>query len=257
MAIKFDKNYNQKISKEIKLFNQKVRRARGRGLTHIPETISVKKYKTRFSSRKELNEDLRKLREFRTERGVEVIENLGGARTTRWEMDYLKSLEQEAKEHFDELIEDTKKQDVVNDIGNRMYLEGLERKRDFLDKDIELLNQNDYNTYKRTIENYVDFNWHNERSFRGFLSEVEQVMTLCGVNSKDIDEFMEKFKVLTPRQFFAMYRESKLIGKVFDLADSPEYTGGLKLNTDLDDAKKQINNLLKQADDLVAKYKEL
>ena len=260
MAIRFNKAYNDEISKVVKNFNQKVNRLHKRGVTHLPERQTVAELKSRYESRKQLNKELQLMKQFTKAKKTDLlkeVETEGGVKSTAWNIQYLKELTSDAKQFYDRQIESISKNDIIYDIGRKSYVENLKRERDFLEYNIDELNKSDFKTYNKIIKKFTGYSTLAKRSYRGFMSEVEGVMRMVGIENKNINEFMEKFKELKPHQFVQMYNENNLIHKVYDIADSPEGNGELKLNTSKEDALNIANALLEQADDLVATYKEV
>lgn len=257
MAIRYDSNYNAKINRVVKNFNQKRNRAIKRGFKNVPAPIKVSDLKARYTSRRELNKQLTQLTRF--SRGGDAVlrqvENEGGATAIKWELDYLKSNVKAARKFFaDEYRTIAAK---VGDFpGERMRLDAIAKKLSTLDLDLAYMSQSQFNSYRAAINEYINKPKSYAAGYRGFLAEVEGVMRLVGIPEGDIDKFFEKFKVLTPEQFHQLYENSDLIGRVYELADSPIYEGGLKLTTGNDEAKVLIETLMEETDDLVDMAKQ-
>lgn len=252
MAIRYDSNYNAKINRVVKNFNQKRNRAIKRGFKNVPAPIKVSDLKARYTSRRELNKQLTQLTRF--SRGgdavLKKVENEGGATAIKWELDYLKSNLKAAKEFF--ANEYKLVSSKVGDFpGERMRLDNLAKKMNTLDLDLAYMNQSQFNSYRSAIREYINKPKKYGAGYRGFLSEVETVMRIVGIDEKTIDQFFEKFSVLTPDQFHKLYETSDLISRVYEIAGSPNVPGTIKLNTSKDEAKDLIDTLLEETDDLV------
>lgn len=254
MAIRYTKDLNKEIRRDVRNFNQNRNRALKRGLKDVPPIARVSDLKARYTSRKELEKELSRLREFKSGDALKEVETSGGATAIQWELDYLKKLTNETKKFYDREILSIRrylaKFPRQRDIGKEERLNELLDKRAFLDLDLMHLNQLDYKTYKATIYDYTQYHYRSSRSYRGFLSEVENVMTMVGIEKETINSFMKKFTVLTPEEFVYLYNNSDMIARIYELADSPTL-GKLKLNTSSSDAKKKINTLLEEQDDLI------
>lgn len=252
MAIRYDSNYNAKINRVVKNFNQKRNRAIKRGFKNVPAPIKVSDLKARYTSRRELNKQLTQLTRF--SRGgdavLKKVENEGGATAIKWELDYLKSNVKAAKEFFakEYRIVSSKVGDFP---GERMRLDNLSKKMSTLDLDLAYMNQSQFNSYRSAIREYINKPKSYAAGYRGFLSEVESVMRIVGIDENTINNFFGKFSVLSPEQFHHLYETSDLIARVYEIADSPDVPGTLKLNTSKDEARDLINTLLEETDDLV------
>lgn len=251
MAIRYDKSYNAEIARTVKNFNQKRNRAIKRGFKSIPAPIKVSDLKARYTSRQEMNKQLAQLRNFGIRKDtLKYVENEGGATAIQWEFDYLKSNVKAAKEFFNK--EYRLVSSKVGDFpGERMRLDSIAKKLSTLDLDIAYMNQAQFNSYRAAIKEYINKPKKYSASYRGFLSEVEKVMTLVGISETAKNEFFEKLSVLTPEQFNKLYQTSDLISRIYELADSPEYEGTIKLNTSKDEARELIDTLLEETDDLI------
>lgn len=257
MAIRYDSNYNAKINRVVKNFNQKRNRAIKRGFKNVPAPIKVSDLKARYTSRRELNKQLTQLTRF--SRGGDAVlrqvENEGGATAIKWELDYLKANVKAARKFFADEYR-TVAAKVGDFPGERMRLDAIAKKLSTLDLDLAYMSQSQFSSYRAAINEYINKPKSYAAGYRGFLAEVEGVMRLVGIPEGDIDKFFEKFKVLTPEQFHQLYENSDLIGRVYELADSPIYEGGLKLTTGKDEAKVLIDTLMEETDDLVDMAKQ-
>lgn len=257
MAIHYDKSYNAEIARTVKNFNQKRNRAIKRGFKSVPAPIKVSDLKARYTSRQEMNKQLAQLRNFGIRKDtLKYVENQGGARSIEWEFNYLKSNVKAAREFF--IKEYELEQTRVNDFpGERMKLDEIAKKISTLDLDLSYMNQSQFNSYRAAIREFISKPKKYAAGYRGFLSEVENVMTMVGIDEKTINKFFKKISVLTPAQFNKLYRTNDLVGRVFELADSPIYEGTIKLNTTEDNARELIDLLLEETDDIILEAQEL
>lgn len=255
MAIRYDANYNAKINRVVKNFNQKRNRAIKRGFKSVPPPIKVSELKARYTTRKDLNKQLDILSKFAHGRDVlNMIENQGGARAIAWEFDYLKANEKLARDFF---VREYKRlaPKTVNFPGEKMRLDNIKYKIDMLDLDITTMSQSQFNTYKSSIKEFVNKPKNYAAGYRGFLSQVERVMRYLNFDDDTIDRFFDKFSALSPEQFHKLYEDSDLISRIYEIADSPIY-GEMKLNSSDEDAEKLIDTLMEETDDLVKKAQE-
>lgn len=257
MAIKYDPGYNAEIRRVVKNFNQKRNRAYAKGFRNLPDIIKVSDLKARYEVRSDLNKELKLLKSFSSggRSVLERIENQGGATTTNWEMKYLKLNTKKAKEYFIKRYQMIASK-VGRFPGEKMNLDNLAQKISILDMDLKYMNQQQFRSYKATIEEYLGTPAKRRGGYRGFLSEVLGVMRMVGIEEKSINRIMRKINELTPDQFHQMYETSSLVSRIYELADSPIYTGGLKLNTSESYAKDLIDSFVNEVDDLVEAAKQ-
>lgn len=257
MAIRYDPGYNKEIRNVVRNFNRKRNRAYARGFRDLPDLVKVSDLKARYSSREDLNKQLTMLKRFSGGGNdiLKVIENQGGATSTAWEFKYLKENAEDARNYFLRQYKLVAKK-VGRFPGERLRLENIAEKINFLDMDIKYLDQEQFRSYKATINEYLKSSSRQRAGYRGFLSEVLGVMKMVGFEDKDINRVLNKVKELSPAQFYTMYEESELISRIYELADSPIYTGTLKLNTTPDRAKELVDTLVEEVDDLVEKAKK-
>lgn len=258
MAIKFDKALNSEIERTVKNYNQNRNRAFKRGFKKLPPAAKVSELKARYTSRTALEKELNRLRQFKSS-GLTEVETRGGAKVLNWELNYLRKIANEAKKYYDREILSTQrylgKFKNQRDIGKEEHLNALLDKRAFLDSNIMDLNQKDYQTFQATVYEYTQYHYRSGRAYRGFLSEVEAVMTMVGIDKDEIDSFMKNFKVLSPEEFVYLYNNSDMVARIYELADSPSL-GKLKLNISPVAAKEKIKALLEQQDDLIRQAQE-
>jgi len=258
MAIRYDPGYNKEIRDVVRNFNRKRNRAYAKGFRDLPDLVKVSDLKARYSSREDLNKQLKMLKTFSSGGNgiLEAIENQGGATSTAWEFKYLKENAEDARDYFLRQYKLVAKK-VGRFPGERLRLENIAEKINFLDMDIKYLDQEQFRSYKATINEYLKSASKQRAGYRGFLAEVVSVMKMVGIEDRDINRVFNKVKELSPSQFFTMYEESDLISRIYELADSPIYTGGtLKLNTTPDRAKELVDTFVEEVDDLVEKAKK-
>lgn len=256
MAIRYDKSYNAKIAQVVKRFNEKRNRAIKRGFKDVPAPIKVSDLKARYTTRSEMNKQLTQLSKFAS-RGYDVlkeVENQGGAKAIKWELSYLKSNLELSKEYY-------KKQyaliaSKVGDFpGERMRLDTISKKLSTLELDLAYMTQSQFNSYRAAIKEFINKPKKMMAGYRGFLKEVDNVMTMVGIKEDKKKLFFSKIDTLTPEQFNYLFEKSDIVSRVYDLADSPTYEHGIKLNTTEDIAEDLIETLLEETDDLVKKAK--
>lgn len=258
MAIKYTKAYNQEIRKAVRHFNQVRNTLSKRGIKLTPSPIKVSELKARYQTRRELNRELTLLNKVSSssDKLLKEIENQGGAKSIKWELDYLKLNERNALNYFKREAEIERRR-LPEFPGEKMRYDAINQKIHYLQMDIDYMNQEQFRSYRSAIREYMATPAKMKGGYRGFLSEIESVMRLVGYDDATIKSFFTKFKVLTPSQFQTLYETSDLISRIYELADSPIYSDSLKINTTTGDAKEMIDTLLEETDDMVKQAKEM
>lgn len=254
MAIRFDPAYNAEIRRVVKNFNQKRNRAIKRGYKYLPQPLTVSELKSRYETRSQLNRELNQIKKFNKsgDEALKVVETSGGAKAIKWEYDYLKNNLNYAKSFYDREIADAAKLETNMMVVKAEYINNLKSKRDYLNLELSELNQSQFRTFKKTINEYLYANERNLQSYRGWMNEVEIIMRNLGYDNKDINKFFEGFDKLTPRQFLNMYRQSALVSRIYELY-IPTKDHSFKLSTTEEDAKELINTFMLEKDEMIEK----
>lgn len=241
MAIRYTKSYNKEIRQAVKHFNTVRNTLSKRGIKLTPAPLKVSELKARYQTRRELNKELTLLNKVSSsdDRLLKEVETSGGATAVKWQFDYLKLNQKKAIEHFENEKEIELKRTPMFP-GERMRLDAIEQKLQYLNMDLEYMNQEQFRSYQSAISEYMATPAKIKGGYRGFLTEVVNVMRLCGYSEDTINNLFKQLKTLAPSEFHELYETSDLIRRVYELADSPTYENGIKLNTDVDDAKDNI-----------------
>lgn len=253
MAIRFDKAYNAEINRVVRNYNQKRNRAIQRGFRQLPPVMKVSELKTRYTVRSDLNRELNRLRKFNITDALKKVETQGGVESTAWEMKYLKGNARNARDYFEREYKRVSKR-VARFPGETERLNNIRAKIDILDIDLSYMNQEQFRSARRAIFEYVEAPAKRKAGYRGFLNEVDLVMQRLGYSKDEIDSVLDKFNELNPDQFLYAYDHFDIISRIYELADSPIYSG-LKLNTTEEDAENLIDTLMEQVDGVITDAK--
>lgn len=256
MAIRYDKDYNAKINRVVRNFNQKRNRAIKRGFKYVPPALTVSELKARYENRADLNRELRLISKFNKDKdeALKVIETTGGAKAIKWEMDYLKANIRNAKEYYDREISKVQHLDTEMNVTKKEYLNNLITKRNYLDLELAQLDPSQLRTYRKTIDEYLYANERKAQGYRNWMTEVEQIMRILGYSNETIDEFFEGFDELTPEQFLRMYQQSAIVSRIYELY-IPTNDGSFKLSTTEDDARDLIDTFMLEKQQMIDKVK--
>lgn len=254
MAIRYTPELNKEIRRVVHNFNQKRNRAIKRGYTRLPDPLTVSELKNRYESKTLLKRDLKLLSEFNTGRdeALKTVETSGGAKAIKWEYDYLKKNLQYAKRFYDREIRDASALDTPMAVAKAEYLNNLKAKREYLEMELAELNQSQFNTYKATINEYLEANQRYKSGYRSWMNEIETIMRQLGYDNKTINKFFEGFDRLTPRQFLTMYRQNAIVSRIYELY-IPTKEGEFRLSTTEDDAKDLISTFMIEKEEMINK----
>lgn len=253
MSIKYDPALNEQIRSIVRNYNKRRNRLEKRGFIHLPPPVKVSELKSRYEVRSQLVKELNRLKNLGAGEVLRQVETEGGVKAVEWKYKYLKNNLNAAKEYFTREYERISKR-AAKFPGEKEHVFTVQNKLSILDLDINYMNQKQFRAAVSAVNEYAKSPTRIKNSYRGFLSEVDMVMDRLNIDKETRDRFFNKFKKLTPTQFLYAYDNNDIIGRIYDLADSPEY-GGIKLNTTKEDAKDLIDVLMEEADDIVANAK--
>ena len=253
MAIRYNKELNARLRREVDNFNKKRKRAIQRGFRQLPPAMKVSELKARYTVRSDLDRELNRLRKFNITNALERVETQGGIDSTSWELKYLKGNVRNARDYFQRELNRASKR-VAKFPGEAERVNNIRAKIDILDIDLSYMNQEQFRSAKRAIFEYVEAPAKRKAGYRGFLTEVDLVMQRLGYSQDEIDSVLNKFNKLNPVQFLYAYDHFDIISRVYELADSPTY-GGLKMNTTDEDAENLVDTLMEQVDGIITDAK--
>ena len=254
MAIRYSKELNARLRREVDNFNKKRKRAIQRGFRQLPPAMKVSELKARYTVKSDLDREINRLRKFNITNALERVETQGGIDSTSWELKYLKGNVRNARDYFERELKRVSKR-VAKFPGEAERLNNIKAKIDILDIDLSYMDQEQFRSARRAIFEYVEAPAKRKAGYRGFLSEVDLVMQRLGYSSDEIDSVLNKFNKLNPEQFLYAYDHFDIISRVYELADSPIY-GGLKMNTSDKDAADLIDTLKRDADKVIKDAKK-
>lgn len=253
MAIRYNKELNARLRREVDNFNKKRKRAIQRGFRQLPPAMKVSELKARYTVKSDLDRELNRLRKFNITNALERVETQGGIDSTAWELKYLKGNVRNARDYFQRELNRASKR-VAKFPGEAERVNNIRAKIDILDIDLSYMNQEQFRSAKRAIFEYVEAPAKRKAGYRGFLTEVDLVMQRLGYSQDEIDSVLDKFNELNADQFLYAYDHFDIISRIYELADSPVY-GGLKLNTTDEDAENLVDTLREQVDGVITDAK--
>lgn len=257
MAIRFTPKYNEYTNEIVRNYNRRVRSANKQGkipMKYLPDTVSLRKLKKNFVTRKDLNRELDNLKMFSRESARQVHE-VGNKSFTQYQLDLVKKQKNPTIDYYQELYNLYEPKIEKGYYAEKARVAEIQDTLEILRKDEEDLTGEDIEIIESAIEEYRHSHARKGGAYRGFLSEVEWVMTQVGVDKVDRDRFFKKLENVDQEQFFRIYHNSDIIERVYELADSPTY-GGMKLNASKEDAKELIDTLLEEIDMIIEETSE-
>ena len=248
MAIKFDDAYKNKINRIVQNYNRRVRRARTEGsipARKLPELASSYALKKNYTSRAELDKELKNLEQFRRK----AVRRKYNTTLNEYENFLVRNNQREALEFFRHRYDIMKKQnhDTVDERNRLAKYKGYIK---FLSQDIDESNDIDAKTMYQGVREYRASKGKQGAGYRGFMSEVEWVMDNVGIDEKDKDAFFKKVRKLTPDEFYDIYMQSNAIEKIYLLVDSPSVSER-KLNDTQESAKAVVDALMENIDVMI------
>ena len=254
MAIRFTPEYNARINKIVKNYNQKVNRANRIGKINrdkLPENVSARQLKKSYTRRKDLERELKNLELFSRKSVRNRLDNV-----SEYDIKLIKSNKQAAIKYYENLADLIAKKAVSGyPLEKRRYNE-IQDNLELLKSDISSASVADLKSIERSIDKYRRSFERQATGYRGFLSEIEAIMDRVGVDSTSKKEFFDKLSQLNQEEFYELYESTDIIRSVYELADSPKYTGGkLVLHDTEKNAKRLIDDLMNDIDYLINKVK--
>lgn len=255
MAIRFTPEYNKRINRIVSNYNQKVNRANKRGKinrSELPETVSARLLKKSYSNRSDLERELKNLESF----SRKSVRRQDGV-LSEYDVKIINQNRLAAIKHYEH------EADIIREKANSNYplqkerLNAIEANLKILKKGVSNANTEELVSMERYIDKYRKSFERRSTGYRGFLSEVEELMKMQKIDKAQRDAFFDKLSQLNEQEFFELYEKNDLISKIYQLADSPKVTGG-KLIIHAKDEKepeKLIQTLLTDIDKLIAEIK--
>ena len=255
MAIRFTPEYNERINKIVRNYNARVRKANKEGRlrkSNLPETVSARTLKKSYTSRTDLDRELRTLEMFNRKMARHPV----GEHLTEYDIATIKANKQATIEHFEKLADVVRSKVGKNLPLQQGRLDTIELNIKNLMQDVDTASESDKRAMLAYVNKYRKNFERQANGYRGFLSEVDMIMDRVGVSKEQKDVFFKKLSKLNSEEFYELYEKSDLVSKVYELADSPKYTGGKLVLYDTEqNARELIDTLLQEADMLIAEVK--
>lgn len=250
MSIYYNKNLSDYLNKSVRNFNRRVASAKKAGVKNLPDKIFVRELKRRYDNRKDLLREINLINRFNRQTATDEI--MIGSNVTKWRREYVKNNLQAAKKYFDREIK-IKQERSGRFPSERDLLDTLISNRDILNYDLNTITEGQFEDVEGAIKTFIRSRNKWAAGYRGFMSEVEEVMIRTGVSKEQRDEFFKKFQKLNHEEFFYLYEESKLIDRIYLLIDSPKRENDM--NAEVPDARGLVDDLMSSIDVMIDEAK--
>lgn len=255
MAIRYNKEFNSDIRRIVSNYNAKLRYLEKQNFKNIPERTTSNELKARYSNRSDLKKELKRMEGFRKRDLVSRVETQGGIKAVPWQLDFIKANTQSAKEYFQREYERINKR-LGKYPGERTYLDNVRAKLNFLERDVNYMNQPDIRTTLSIINEFAIAPTVRKHQYRGYLTEVDWLMEKLGYDEKERKRVFSKFSQLTPSQFLYAYDQNAIIGRIYGLYHKDYGDEEGRLTATEGEAKDLLEEFIGQIDVIIEDAKE-
>lgn len=215
--IRFDADLNSEIYKTVRNFNRKIKRLQLKGNKNLPNPISTRELKRNYQERGLLTKQLKLYKEFGQRDALAEVETSGGAKLSKWELDYLKANKNAAIKFYerekDRIVDiDTEYRVLRND-----YKNNLETKISILDRGLSESSPKLLSTQKEIITGFLKNVEHRRRGQNNWFTILERSAAFAGADKEVIKRLKDKMSRLDEHQFTDLYHTQGLIQRVFEL----------------------------------------
>lgn len=267
MAIRYDKNLQNEITRVVRNFNNKINRLEKlQNDLILPDKITKKSLTEGYYTRKDLQRKLNELKRFST-RGIEkTIETKAGLKLSEYELINLKKESARIKRNLTREINKmrTTKPKIFGKVqtatfsqmGDTMYLNLLAR-REALEKDTNTLTKEEYERYKKlilkTAKNKQYMNSVFKENYRKMLTDLGYYYNYDKEKMKVLEGKLDK---LSPNEFLKLFQNDKSIKAIIDYYPIITDTLSSINPKDIqDDVKVLYDNLIDNIDDILENYR--
>lgn len=267
MAIRYDKNLQNEITRVVRNFNNKINRLEKlQNDLILPDKITKKSLTEGYYTRKDLQRKLNELKRFST-RGIEkTVETKAGLKLSEYELINLKKESARIKRNLTREINKmrTTKPKIFGKVqtatfsqmGDTMYLNLLAR-REALEKDTNTLTKEEYERYKKlilkTAKNKEYMNSVFKENYRKMLTDLGYYYNYDKEKMKVLEGKLDK---LSPNEFLKLFQNDKSIKAIIDYYPIITDTLSSINPKDIqDDVKVLYDNLIDNIDDILENYR--
>ena len=229
MSIRYDKKLKNEIQRVVRNYNQKIDRLEKindeLGIYDLPDRVSIKALKKSVTSRKELYRALDNLSIF-SKKGMENTISTKAGDMSLYDYTLLKKEQRRLKSYYTRQIHSyenlspriagEKQIGTFQTLGDE-YLQQLERRRLYLNKDITKLDKDHLEYFIESLKNgaYLE-----ERAKNYYSNYIDEMYTKLGYSigydKEKLEYVQKKLKSLTPQQFDKARRVDSALQTVED-----------------------------------------
>lgn len=266
MAIRYDKKLSRELARTVRNFNAKVRRLERLERELIPSRVSVASLKDEFTDRKELQRRLRELQGFSKRGAEDIITTSGGVRTTRYEFKLTKERARIAKIRLSREIR------ILGEATPTVYgkkqprkfvemgseeLSNLQARRKSLDKDINRLDKQQYEQYRKRAD-YEYQSWQFDKRqgkfFRSYMDILEKAAYMAGVPYEYVVHIQEALSKLSMAGFGRLMGLERAFKSIIDYYVVLKVQSGVLSTDDEAQLRDIFEELNSNIDEMVEQY---
>ena len=217
--INYNKQFEARMAKVVRNFNAKVKRLEREGMKYLPPTVSVKELKANYFERDSLKRKLKQLERFSTRGAEEIVELGNGAKATRWQINTLRSDMKYMKQYYSRKI-DTYGNIIPSVLGQKQTVsyarmgdakyENLKVLRKSLDKDINRLDQSDFNRFTKKVGGQMRRKEKQKYIFwANYFTFLEDVGYKAGIDEQLIERVKAKLSNVDIDDFMRLYEQEE------------------------------------------------
>ena len=251
MSIRFTDDYNKIIRREVSNFNRRRKTAIRAGFKNLPDKAYVSELKRRYDKRENLNRELSLLNDFRRD-SLREVELAGGVKSVAWNVEHIKNNLEQAKKFYDKEAEILSSR-VGRFPSEQDRLNTILANRRALDYELNNINQEQFEDIEGSIKSFIRSRNKWAAGYRGFMSEIDEVMARTNIPEEKRKEFFDKFKKLNHEEFYYVYESSDTIKRIYALIDSPKNKN--EMNASTKDARGYVDTLMDEIDLLIDEAK--
>ena len=241
--IRYDSDYNQKISRVVSNFNRKVRRLEKEEHRLLPSPVKVSDINKLYFSRRELNKYLNDLKKF-SKPGAEDIVRINGKEYTKYQIDLFKTNLRREREQLRRQIPKMEGIQHKYPVQHDINLQNLKNRQEKLTSSWQKL-------IDKEFTNVIERQQRNLETYDNYFQVLFQDAYQIGFPEEKIEHIKNKLLELSPSQFMLALRDSKEIQFIFNFYHSMTRQAGVRSITDYT----ALNALYNRIDQIVENYK--
>lgn len=225
MAIRYDKKLENELSRIINNYNRKIARLNNKNAEFVPEKISKRKLKETYSTRKELRQEINRLKRFTKRGSEEIITTKKGLKLSKWEIENIKIERQRAFRKINGGLKmyEIRKPKVLGKVqavtfaqmGSTEYTNLLAKKKILKNKNINYLDKAELDRYKKMLRN-INKPDESLGIKENMIEIIEKNGYMAGINNNTVEKIVEALESVDYRNFKDLIEDEKAIKVMFN-----------------------------------------